>query len=246
MKALILAAGYATRLYPLTKNFPKSLLTVDGKPIIDHIVEKLSSLRQIDEIIVVTNSKFFRSFKNWKRKVKTNKKLTILDDLTTANEDRRGAIGDINFAIRNKKINDDLLVIGGDNLFQERLDEFLLISKTYNNAPVIGVYDLKDKVNAKKYGVLKLDRKNRVIDFQEKPEIPNSSLVGMCLYYFPKERLGLVSQYTKSRKKTSDATGSYIDWLRGKVEVYGFIFRGRWYDIGDFKYYNQARKKFKE
>ncbi len=125
MKALILAAGYATRLYPLTKEYPKPLLEVKGRPIINYIVDKLSAVSAIDEIYVVTNSKFISFFREWVKSVKSSKKITLVDDLTKNNEDRLGAIGDINFVIKNKKIRKDLLIVGGDNLFSGSLKEFL-------------------------------------------------------------------------------------------------------------------------
>jgi len=246
MKALILAAGYATRLYPLTKEYPKPLLTVKHKPIIDFIIDKLNTIDEIDEIIVVTNSKFVSRFRKWQQKVHTQKRIILVDDLTRDNLDRRGAIGDIDFTINKKRIEDDLLVVGGDNLFDADLKDFILFVNARRNSPVIGAYNIRDKLNAKNYGVLKLDKNNRLIDFQEKPKNPKSTLVAMCLYYFPKERLGLIKEYLKNKIKKTDATGLYIDWLRKKFPVYGFVFDGKWYDIGDHKFYNEAKYKFQK
>lgn len=243
MKALILAAGYATRLYPLTKEYPKSLLEVNGKPIIDYIIDKLNGLCDIDKVAVVTNTKFFPIFKDWSKSLKTGKGIIIIDDLTKNNETRRGAIGDIAFAINKLKVRDDLLVIGGDNLFDGGLDGFCAFAAK-KKAPVIGVYDIKQKKNASKYGVIKLDKNKRIVDFQEKPARPNSSLVGMCLYYFPKNKTRLIKSYLGLKSKKNDATGFYIDWLRKKAPVYGYVFRGKWFDIGDFKYYNKAKEVF--
>ncbi|MFH1458535.1 MAG: nucleotidyltransferase family protein [Candidatus Omnitrophota bacterium] len=245
MKALILAAGYATRLYPLTKEYPKSLLPVKQRAIIDFIIDKLSALEAIDEIIIVTNSKFISPFKKWLKKQTTEKRISLVDDLTKDNASRRGAIGDLDFVINKKRLRDDLLVIGGDNLFEDDLSEFLRFAQAQKKNPVIGVHRLKDKAHASKYGVLELDKKNKVIDFQEKPAKPQSRLVAMCLYFFPKERLGLVKEYVKSKtRKKADAVGFYIDWLSRKVTVYAYVFGGRWYDIGDHKFYNKARKTF--
>lgn len=244
MKALILAAGYATRLYPLTKEYPKPLLTVNKKHIIDFIIDKLRTIDEIGEIIVVTNSKFISRFRKWRQEFSAQKRISLVDDLTKDNLDRRGAIGDIDFTIDKKRIADDLLVVGGDNLFDGDLKSFLLFAKLHRHSPVIGVYNIRDKLNASKYGVIKLDKNNRLIDFQEKPRNPKSTLVAMCLYYFPKERLGLIKEYLENKIKKTDATGSYIDWLRKKFPVYGFIFCGRWYDIGDHKFYRLAKEKF--
>ena len=244
MKALVLAAGYATRLYPLTKEYPKPLLRLGTKPIIDYIIKKLDDVGEIDEIIVVTNSKFFSHFKKWSKKTKVSKKLSLVDDLTKSLEDKRGAIGDMDFAIKNKHIKEDLLVIGGDNLFDEDLKSFLAFAKEKNGNPVMGAYNIKNKANARKYGVLQVDNNNKVVDFQEKPARPKSTLVAMCLYFFPAEKLALVKEYLNRKDKKYDATGLYIDWLRKRVLVYGFVFSGRWYDIGDHKFYNEAKKLF--
>ena len=244
MKALILAAGYATRLYPLTKEYPKPLLKLNKKPIIDYILENLEAIDEVDEIIVVTNSKFISHFRRWAKKQKIQKRLSLVDDLTRSLKDRLGAIGDMRFAIDKKCINDDLLVIGGDNLFDGSLRKFLTFSGTHKKNPVIGVYNIRNKEKAKHYGVIKLDKENRLIDFQEKPNKPNSTLVAMCLYYFPKNRLGLIKKYLNNKNQKFDATGLYIDWLRKQAPVYGFVFGGRWYDIGDHKFYNEAKQKF--
>lgn len=243
MKALILAAGYATRLYPLTKEYPKPLLAVKQRPIIDYILDKLEKINAIDEIIVVTNSKFINRFRKWATQLKSQKQISLVDDLTLTHKDRRGAIGDMYFVIKGKGIYDDLLVIGGDNLFDGDLDDFLVFARNNKSHPVIGVYDIKNKTQARKYGVIKLDAQKMIIDFQEKPNYPKSSLVGMCLYYFPKERLGLVKEYLDGEGIKNDATGFYIDWLRKKVPVYGFTFTGRWYDIGDMSFYRRVKEK---
>ncbi len=240
MKALILAAGYATRLYPLTKEYPKPLLKVGKKPIIDYIIDKLEVLGDIDEIFVVTNSKFMPQFKEWRSNLHSKKRITLVDDLTKSLDDRRGAIGDMNFVINKKRLKDDLMVIGGDNLLGTDLKEFFSFVEG-NPSPVIGAYNIKDKGAARKYGVVKLGKENRVIDFKEKPKQPKSALIAMCLYYFPKEKLRLIKEYLNKKAGKQDATGFYIDWLRKRVPVYGFVFQGYWYDIGDHKFYREAR-----
>lgn len=243
MKALILAAGYATRLYPLTKDFPKPLLKVGNRAIIDYIVEKIDRLEDIDEIIVITNDCFFSQFKDWAKTIISNKKIDILNDLTKTVIQKRGAIGDIRFTIENKLLYDDLLVIGGDNLFDGYLEDFIRFAKTKNSS-IIGIYDMKDKNIAKKYGVVKIDEENKIIDFQEKPKNPKSSLVAMCLYYFPKKKLDFIKKYLLTKTDKKDATGFYIDWLSKRNTVYGFIFGGHWFDIGHHDFYAQAKKLF--
>jgi len=244
MKALILAAGYATRLYPLTKEYPKPLLEVKERPIIDYLIEKIEDIKEIDEIIVVTNSKFLPRFKKWRAQLEGKKRISLVDDLTKTHSDRLGAIGDMNFAVNKKRIKEGLLVIGGDNLFDGHLSDFLTFAKNNEPQPVIGVYDIKLKNKANNYGVVRLDKKNRVVDFEEKPKNPGSALVAMCLYYFPKEKLGFIKEYLDAQKSKNDATGFYIDWLRKQTSVYGFVFNGHWYDIGDHKFYSHAKENY--
>ncbi|MFH1440698.1 MAG: nucleotidyltransferase family protein [Candidatus Omnitrophota bacterium] len=244
MKALILAAGYAVRLYPLTKQYPKPLLKLGNKAIIDYIIDKIECLDEIDEVIIVTNSKYFSVFKKWAAKKKTAKKISLIDDLTSTPQDKRGAIGDMDFSINAAKIEDDLLVIGGDNLFKGSLRDFLSFTKKIKTYPVIGIYDIKDLGQADKYGVIRLNKENKIIDFKEKPKVPESSLVAMCLYYFPKSKLKLIKKYLDSKKNKSDATGFYIDWLSRNYSVYGFVFKEQWYDIGDHGFLNKAKEEF--
>lgn len=246
MKALILAAGYAVRLYPLTKKYPKPLLPVAGRPIIDYVIDKLDAIADLDEIIVVTNSKFISVFKKWLAAQKRKKRISLVNDLTRSPRTRRGAIGDIDFVIKRKRIKEDLLVIGGDNLFDAGLKKFIFFANSRKASPVIGLYKLKNKSQASKYGVARLDRSGRVIDFSEKPKKPNSALVAMCLYYFPKKKLGRIKDYIDDYTHQRDATGFYIDWLRKKDPVYGFVFKGSWYDIGHHNFYEQAKRKFSQ
>lgn len=244
MKGLILAAGYATRMYPLTKDFPKPLLKVGEHPIIDYIVSKLDSVKEIDEIIVVTNSKFISLFQNWAKKLKTDKPVVLVDDLTCCKNDRRGAIGDILFVLEKIKPKDDLLVIGGDNLFSQGLEDFLSFIRSNPEYPVVGAFDIKDKRAARNYGVLCLDNSHTVVDFAEKPKQPRSSLVAMCLYYFPHRKLRLIWDYVKEKNTKKDATGFYIDWLRKKTPTKAYIFQGSWLDIGHPYFYQKANKEF--
>jgi len=244
VKALILAAGYATRLYPLTKKYPKPLLEVKGRPIINYIIENIGLVSEINEIYVVTNSKFISDFRKWVKTVKSSKKITLVDDLTKNNQDRLGSIGDIQFVIKKKKVQEDLLVVGGDNLFSGSLQGFLDVVKKNIAPAAIGLYKLKRKNDASRYGVVKLDKLKRVISFKEKPKHPQSNLVAMCLYYVSKDYLNLINAYMQAKKRKTDATGSYIAWLKDKLDVYGYVFSGSWFDIGDYKYLNTAKETF--
>jgi glucose-1-phosphate thymidylyltransferase len=227
----------------LTKEYPKPLLRVKNKPILEYIIEKLEAADKANEIFVVTNSKFIAKFRQWKKTFKSKARVTLVDDRTKSNVDRLGAIGDVNFVINKKRVKEDVLVIGGDNLFSGSLSKFLKFARNNKPAATIGLYKLKNLKDASRYGVAKLDKDNRVVYFEEKPKKPKSRLVAMCLYYIPFECLGLIKEYIRVQKK-ADATGNYIDWLKDKIKTFGFVFKGSWYDIGDFKYLNEAKNNF--
>lgn len=243
MKALILAAGYGTRLAAIAKDTPKPLLDVAGKPLIDYTVDKLKSIKGLDEIVVVSNNKFYHIFCAW---AKTHKdfKIRIVNDGTNVPEERLGSVGDINFVWSREKAADDWLIIGGDNIFIEDLNPFMTKAESRKPAMSIGLYDLKDIAGANKFGVAAVDASDKIISFEEKPEKPKSSLIVMCLYYFPKESLGFIDEY-KLVSKTLDAAGSYIAWLSQKKNVYGFQFNEKWYDIGSVEALRDAQEFFK-
>lgn len=244
MKSLILAAGYATRMYPLTLNKAKPLLPVAGKIAIEYIIERILEIDEIDEIIIATNEKFFRQFQDWHRQFgQINKPLKILNDQSSSETDRLGAIGDIQFVIEKEKIDDDLLVIGGDNLFEMGLRGFIDFAKHRIPASSVGLYNLKDKEAVKIYSEVQLDKNEHIIDFVEKPKNPASTLVAKCIYFFPKSKLSLISKYINSGGLI-DAPGHYISWLCRCDSVYGFTFCGQWYDIGNYEIYKKANKDF--
>lgn len=244
MKALILAAGYATRLYPLTINRPKPLLPVSGRPMIDYIMDKLEPLSGLDEIYVVTNNRFFKNFEEWKANHSSSKKITIINDKTLTNEDRLGAIGDMQLVIKEAKIDDDLLIIAGDNLFAFKMVDFLEFARKHSPSCSIVLHNIGSPEEARRYGVVKIDENNKLLNFTEKPPEPESTLVAICLYYFPKEKLSRVSEYLK-QSKHKDAPGTYISWLVQNDEVYGFIFEDEWHDIGNKTIYEKIKDTFK-
>ncbi|MCK4993459.1 MAG: nucleotidyltransferase family protein [Candidatus Omnitrophica bacterium] len=243
MKTLILAAGYATRLYPLTKHWPKPLLVIKEKPIINHIIERIDGLQDNNEIIVITNEKFFHQFSDWARNTQTKAKLTVISDKTISADDRLGAIGDINFAMKESKIDDDLLVIGGDNLFNFDLLSFSNKIRKENIAAAVGLYDIKDPAMVNNYGVVTVDNNNKIIDFKEKPKKSASTLISMCIYYFSRNNLESIKKYINS-KDCHDTSGDYIKWLSEELDVYGYTFDGTWYDIGDIITFYHASVTF--
>lgn len=244
MKVLILAAGYATRLYPLSLNKPKPLLPVAGKPVINYILDIIEPLKEVDEIFIVTNQKFYNDFEEWKAGVISLKKLIIVNDGTLSNEDRLGATGDMGFIIKEKGIKVDLLILAGDNIFNHNLDDFLRFSISKRPSVSIGLFDVKDIELSKKYGIVRLNKKNRIIEFKEKPEKPFSTIAAKCLYFFPKERLGVVRKFLDSNV-SKDAPGYFIEWLCKKETVFGYVFKDeKWFDIGDKRSYNEANRAF--
>jgi glucose-1-phosphate thymidylyltransferase len=242
MKALILAAGYATRLYPYTKNFPKPLLEVNQKPIIEYLTEKLEKLPGLSEILVVTNGRFYPYFEKWKKTLKTRKDIRIINDLTQSPEDRLGAIGDMNFVFGKLGFKDDYLVIGGDNFFKEPLAKFVSSAKKNSREVTIGVCDIKKRSEARNYGVVKLDKNRRINEFWEKPAKPKSSLVAMCLYYFPASQVGFIREYLSDPDNHSDAAGAYIGWLTRNKNVRAVVFKNYWVDIGSIHNYENVNK----
>lgn len=246
MKAIILAAGYATRLHPLTFNKPKCLLLVDNKPILNSICQKLNAVPEIDEIIIVTNAKFYSQLTLWSLTFDSRASIKIIDDGTASNETRLGAIGDLSLAIREASVDADVLMMASDNLFDQSLKDFVDFAKSRKEAVSIAVYDIGDpKLASKKFGVIESDGKNRVTSMEEKPEFPKSSFIGMGVYFFPKSSLKLISQYL-SHDGAQDAPGYYISWLFDQGNpVYSFQFKGMWYDIGDLKALEEANNLFK-
>lgn len=220
MKALILAAGYATRLSPLTDDFPKGLLPVGGRPIVDWIVDNIRRAR-IDDIRLVTNARFAPLFEDWSDAV------TILDDGTSTNETRLGAIGDIEFA----DLDDDALIVAGDNLFEYELADLVAFWRKRDGSAV-AVHDVGSKELAKKYGVIDVDADGRIVDFAEKPEVPASTLVATATYLYTRAHLQLVDTYLAGGNPP-DQPGRFVAWLHRREPVYAYRFDGGWFDVGD-------------
>ena len=241
MKALILAAGYATRLYPLTQDQPKPLLKIADKPIVEHILNHLEKIKEVEEIFLITNHRFYDAFKLWLNHFTYPKKIKLIDDGTLSNDDRLGAVGDINFVLKEEEIKDDLLVIAGDNLFGFSLKKFIDFSKA-NNSSIVAFNDLKDINLIKgKYGVGLLEG-TRVKQFQEKPQQPLSTLAATACYIFKKEDLPLVEKSIEQGK--ADNPGDLVRWLVQKSQVYGFVFTEHWFDVGSFESLKAAEELY--
>jgi len=245
MKALILAAGYGTRLASVIADTPKPLIPIGKRPLIDYVVDKIQQVPSVNEIVVVSNNKFASHFQKWAATRRGKLPIRVVNDGTNTPEERLGSVGDIRFVWRQETSRQDWLVIGGDNLFDQDLSVFMDFAMRQTPAVTIGAFDIRDIAAATKFGVLGLDKNQKVTSFQEKPKSPLSSIIAMCVYYFPQATLGFLEEYL-SQSKSVDAAGSYIQWLSEKKNVYGFQFFGKWYDIGSIESLEEARANFKK
>lgn len=227
MKALILAAGYATRLYPLTENIAKHLLPVGGRPMVDHILDRIREVDSVNEIHLVTNAKFAQAFRDW-----APEDVTVHDDGTTSDEDRLGAIGDIRFVLERAGLDDDLLAVAGDNLFFYSLAEFAGWWRERGEASAVAIYEHPEREMVKQYSVVDLDANDRVVSFVEKPADPPSNLAATATYLFHRDHVPLVQRYL-DEGNLPDQPGRFVEWLHSRAPVYGYRFGGEWYDIGD-------------
>ena len=244
MKAIITCAGFATRLWPLTKDVPKPLLEVKGRPIVEHIINKAAEIPDVDEVVIVTNSKFYSVFESWLKKASFRIPVKLVNDGTSDNEDRLGQIGDILFALENANIDDDILVIAGDNLFNFSLADAHSTFKSSGKV-VNPLYDIRSLSSAKQLGTVILDDAGAFAEFSEKPENPKSTLVSLGIYFFPREKTNLIKEYI-SAGESPDKMGYFISWLMGRDKVVGHTYTEKWFDIGWIKSLEEARKEFKE
>lgn len=248
MRAIVLAAGYATRLYPLTLDTPKPLLEVGGRPILERLLEDLAAIETLEEVYVVTNSKFaehFRRFAERWQPPRPRLDVTVVDDGTTTDEGKLGAIGDLGFAIRRFGLDEDLLVAAGDSVFEEGLlDEFVRFGAE-RDAPAIAVRDVGDPEEIRRYSAVSVDGDDRIVDFVEKPEEQGSTLAGIALYFYPRSVVPLVRTYLEEGNNP-DQPGRLVQWLYPRVPFYAWRLRGRWYDIGSPETLEQADREFSQ
>jgi glucose-1-phosphate thymidylyltransferase len=229
VKALLLAAGYATRLRPLTDSVAKPLLPVAGRPMIDWIVDRLVDVPEIERIEVVTNSRFAADFSRWA----SGRGVVVHDDGTSTNDDRLGALGDVAFAIEHGDLaGDDLLVIAADNLFEFSVRDYVDFWSAKGRASAIAVHRLADPSLASLYGVVELDDEDRVVGLEEKPSAPRSDLVSTAAYLFAREHVDLLERYL-GNGLPPDPPGRFLVWLHEREPVYGYRFAEDWLDIGD-------------
>ena len=242
MKAIVLAAGYATRLYPLTKDTPKPLLEVAGTTILDFIVAKMEKVESLDEIIIVTNNKFAGHFEEWKKATSYKKKLTVVNDGTLTNDTRLGAIGDIQHVIEQLHIEDDLMIVAGDNLFDFELSDFADYFKE-TGTDCITAYHENDTAQQKRAGIVELSDDKKVKSFEEKPEEPKSPYAVPAFYIYRQDTLPLFKEYL-DEGNNPDAPGHFIPYLLDNKPVHAYLFEGKRYDIGTVESYERVKGIF--
>jgi glucose-1-phosphate thymidylyltransferase len=245
MKVLILAAGYATRLYPLTLTQPKPLLPVAGKPMIEYVLDNLAPIGGIDRVYVVTNAKFADHFQKWAdgyRSAGSKLDFTIVNDKSTDDSNKLGAIGDLHLVLTRENVDDDLIVVAGDNLFSQSLERFGAFCRE-KKAPVLAVFDVKSLEDVKKYSSIEVAQDGRITAFQEKPQNPKSSLIEIALYYYPRNVLPLIKQYI-AEGNNPDQPGRLVQWLYPRMPVYTWSVPGLWFDIGSKETLEEANRIF--
>lgn len=242
MKCLILAAGYATRLYPLTENFPKPLLKVGDKTILDWLIDDIDGLGVVDEYVVISNHKFAHHFNEWANG--KSQKITVVDDGTESNETRLGAVRDIQLAIDTLDVRDtDYLVIAGDNLLDFSLQTFLRYAQQKGTSCIMR-FEEPSIEKLRKCGVVEVDADDKVVGMEEKPQEPRSHFVSPPFYYYTAEDAKLVKKGIEAGCGV-DAPGSFIAWLSTQTTVHSMLMPGRRYDIGNLESYEQVKRDYR-
>ncbi len=244
MKAIILAAGYATRLYPLTLHTPKALLPINQKAIIDYIVEELNTIQEIDAIYVVTNHRFADDFTTWAKTAPGKTPIEVIDDGTTDDTNKKGAVGDIGFVIEQKQIDDELLVIAGDNFFTYSLRDYVNYYREKGHDCVC-VKKWPNPEELKQFGVALLDADGKVLDIEEKPTQPKSDTAVFATYLYKQDTVPLFAEYLAAGNNP-DAPGNFPAWLYRRKDVYAYTFSGECYDIGTPESYREVCRMYEK
>lgn len=241
MEAIVLCGGFGKRLEPVTIFTPKALLTLNGRPLVDYIVNDLGKIEDVNRIILSTNKKFEDQFNYWielKRKSGFEKEIELVVEPTQSDDSKLGAVKGMVYAKRKAKVNGDLLVILGDNFYTFNLRQ-ILKGMMRHKEPSIVAYYIGSMEGASKFGVVKVDSKGIVQEFEEKPARPKSSLVSTGIYFYPRESLGMLDEYVRSSGKADDI-GNFIKWLSKRTQVHAIVPKsGEWFDIGSLDGYNE-------
>lgn len=238
MKVIILAGGYATRLRPLTLNQSKPLLKVGKKPMIEWIIDKINEIPDVEEILIITNNKFYKDYEIWKNS--SNANVTIINDGSNSDEDKVGRLGDTILGFE-KADCDNVLLVYGDNLFRFDLNKLVNLSKE-KGSPAVGAFELKDIDEARKMGIFEINENNKSVSFEEKPENPKSMLASTGCYMLTRKALDLAINYKNSEEY--DKEFPIVTLLREKMDVYVYPFREEWIDIGSKEQYDKVNKEY--
>ncbi len=245
MKAIVLAGGFAKRLWPLTLEQAKPLVDINGRPIISYILDKLDSSKRISEIIISTNAKFQGNFESWLKTQSFRKPVRVVVENSVHEGEKLGAIGGLNYVLQKEGIKGPLLVMGGDNLIGVNL-EAMLQSFEMSNKPMIATYDIKDLNEVRsKFGEIIIDKSKRIVQMREKPPEPVSTLISTCCYVFPKGIDEKIRTYIQDGNN-KDAPGFFMSWLAKDQDVMAHVFDEYWFDIGDHATLQKARDFAKE
>jgi glucose-1-phosphate thymidylyltransferase len=245
MKLVILAAGYATRLYPLTLDQPKPLLAVAGKPMIEHVLDNLKPISEIDRVYIVTNAKFAGHFERWAdtyRARNSGVDFTVINDKSTDDSNKLGAIGDLHLVLNSQNVDDDVIVVAGDNLFSDSLGDFGKFTQA-RQAPVLAVYDVGNLEEIKKYNAIEIDADGQITFFEEKPPQPKSTLTGIALYFYPRSSLALIRRYV-DEGNNPDQPGRLVQWMHSRTPFFTWKVPGIWYDVGSKETLEEANRIF--
>lgn len=247
MRVIILAGGYAKRLYPLTKDRAKPLIPVAGKPMIERVLDSLGPVQDLESIHIVTNDKFHSAFRDWLDAYSLNNghfSIDIINNESREVESHIGAIGNLHLVLARENIDDDIIVIAADNLFTVSLEGFATFSRQ-KNAPVVAVYTMDTLDEVQKYGSIELDDSGKITYFEEKPLIPKSLTIGIALYYYPKSSLSLIKQYIAERNN-SEEPGRLVEWMYKRTPFYSWRLPGIWCDVGSKEKLEEANRIFAE
>lgn len=242
MKAIVLAGGHATRLWPLTKNRAKPLLPLAGKPIIAYVLDELERIDAVDDVLISTNAKFDADFQRFLAEHDYDKARIVVEDHTNE-EQKIGSLGAV-LQIMENEGEDDYFVVGGDNYTTLSLQDFLAFAQE-KDAIVTACFELENWEDAREFGVVETDGEQRITGFEEKPEQPSSSLISTAFYFFPRSSRTMFDDYVNAHRGSGtnylDEPGRLIEWAHTRYDLYAYPFTGAWYDIGTPENYLTAQ-----
>jgi glucose-1-phosphate thymidylyltransferase len=239
MHCIILAAGFATRLYPLTHNFPKSLLPIKGRALLDYLIEDVLKQKEITHITLITNNKFYSLFKKHVQNAFPEVNVSVLNNGVLNETQKNGAIQDLSYVLSTEKIEDDILILASDTYTSLKLQDFIRFYRQFKSITT-AVFDGKDVEKIRNKLGCVIVEKNKITQFIEKPSEPPSTLMAIPFYIIPRQYIPLISTYLEGNN--TDAPGRFISWAVKEHIVYAFnIGTGYYYDIGTNEQYEKIK-----